>query len=87
MAASDSNLTERRPLEALSPDEIETRLGRLIRDYLQTRSPAIAASIVRHIDTLCAHPGFEGGSAQRCVYLRLKMHWRWLAFHPVGAAG
>jgi hypothetical protein len=79
MASTDSKHTDLRPLGALSPDEIESRLGRLIRHYLKTRSPAIAGSVVRHIDSLCAHPAFEGGSAERCTYLRLKMHWRWLA--------
>lgn len=65
--------------EDQSPDTIEQRLGQLIRHYLQTRSPAIASSVVRHIEILCAHPGFEGDSAERCAYLRLKTHWRWLA--------
>lgn len=68
-----------RQLSLLTPDAIEQRLGRLIRHYLQSRSPAIALSVVRHIECLCAHPGFEGDSAQRCVYLRMCTHWRWLA--------
>ena len=66
-------------LETLPPNAIEQRLGGLIRHYLRTRSPAIAQSVVRHIETLCTHPAFEGDSAQRCAYLRLRMHWRWLA--------
>lgn len=68
-------------LTELPPDAIEQRLGQLIRHYLQTRSPAIAGSVVRHIETLCAHPAFEGGSGELCAYLRLKTHWRWLANH------
>ena len=85
MASTDTKHADLRPLEALSPDEIESRLGRLIRHYLETRSPAIAGSVVRHIDSLCAHPAFEGGSAERCSYLRLKRHWRWLAAGTVTA--
>ncbi len=63
----------------VSTDMIEQRLGKLIRHYVQTRSPAIASSVVRHIEMLCTHPGFEGGSSELCSYLRLKTHWRWLA--------
>ncbi|WP_078118294.1 hypothetical protein [Thiosocius teredinicola] len=66
-------------LDQLPPDAIEERLAHLIRHYLQTRSPAIAGSVVRHIETLCAHPAFEGGATELCSYLRLKTHWRWLA--------
>ncbi|MCB1786829.1 MAG: ATP dependent RNA helicase [Chromatiaceae bacterium] len=67
-------------------EALEQRLGQLIRHYLETRSPAIANSVVRHIELLCSHPGFEGGSGVLCSYLRLKAHWRWLA-GPTGTAG
>lgn len=73
-------------VEPTSAESLENRLGQLIRHYLQTRSPAIAGSVVRHIELLCAHPGFEGDSAQLCAYLRLKQHWRWLATAPSAAA-
>ena len=63
----------------LPPETIEHRLGKLIRDYVWTRSPTIAQSVVQHIEQLCAHPGFDGEPAQRCAYLRLRAHWRWLA--------
>jgi len=65
--------------DVVSTESIEQRLGQLIRHYVQTRSPAIAGSVVRHIELLCAHPGFEGGGSELCAYLRLKTHWRWLA--------
>jgi hypothetical protein len=67
------------PLDERSPDAIEQRLGRLIRHYLRTRSPTIARWVVQHIETLCAHPGFEGDPSERCAYLRMRAHWRWLA--------
>jgi len=65
---------EPQPTEAL-----ERRIANLIRHYLRTRSPAIAQSVVRHIEQLCSHPGFEGDARARCAYLRLRTHWRWLA--------
>jgi hypothetical protein len=64
---------------AVPPETIERRLGKLIRYYVRTRSPAIAQSVVRHIEQLCAHPGYDGEPAERCAYLRLRAHWRWLA--------
>ena len=42
---------------SLPPETIERRLGKLIRYYVWTRSPAIAQSVVRHIEQLCAHHG------------------------------
>ena len=63
----------------LSPEAIRLRLGHLITRYAQTRSPAIAGTIVRHIELICTHPGFDGDSEDLCSYLRLKTHWRWLA--------
>ncbi len=74
------DLSRPRRLDKLSPHDIEKRLGQLIRLYLRTRSPATASSVVRHIETLCSHPGFEGDQSDRCVYLRLMTQWRWLAY-------
>jgi hypothetical protein len=64
------------------PDPVEQRLGQLIHHYARSRSPAIAQSVVRHIELLCDDPGFEGDCSERCSYLRMKAHWRWLAKHP-----
>lgn len=61
------------------PDVIERHVGRLIREYVRSQSPDIAHSVLRHIEALCLHPGFEGGSRERCAYLRLRAHWRWIA--------
>jgi len=66
-------------LSELPPGAIEQRLGNLIRLYVQRRSPAIARSVVVHIEALCSHPGFESDSTERCAYLRLRAHWCWLA--------
>ena len=65
--------------EITSPETIRLRLGDLITRYAQTRSPALAGSIVRHIEAICTHPGFDGDGEDLCSYLRLKTHWRWLA--------
>jgi hypothetical protein len=62
-----------------SPERIQHELGQLIRGYIETRSPLIAHAVVRRIEMLCAHPAFEGDHAERCSYLRLRAHWRWLA--------
>ena len=66
-------------LAELPPDAIKQRLGDLIRRHVRERSPTIALSVVRHIEALCAHPEFDGDSTDRCGYLRLRAHWRWLA--------
>jgi hypothetical protein len=66
-------------LPALAPEAVRQRLGNLIRHYARTRSPAIARSVVRHIDALCSHPELECDATERCAYLRLRTHWRWLA--------
>ena len=76
-----------RRLHHLEPEAIERQLGQLMRHYLRTRSPAIALSVVRHIETLCEHPRFGGGSSERCAYLRLRAHWRWLAGCRTATAG
>lgn len=68
-----------RCLAELAPDAIERRLDNLIRHYVRLRSATIARSVVSHIEALCAHPGFEGDSTERCAYLRLRVHWSWLA--------
>jgi hypothetical protein len=79
MTSIGKNSTLSTRLKNRSSDDIEQRIGSLIGHYLCSRSPAIALSVVRHIELLCAHPGFEGDTAQRCVYLRMRAHWRWLA--------
>ena len=74
--------TEGRPikrLEEMTPETIKKRLGRLIRHYVARRSPAIANSVVRHIEVLCAHPAYDGDGQERCAFVRLRAHWRWLA--------
>ena len=78
----EGDLSEIRTLNvphAPSPDAIRLRLGDLITRYTQTRSPVLAGAIVRHIEAICTHPGFDGDSEDLCGYLRLKVHWRWLA--------
>ncbi|MGD8591144.1 MAG: ATP dependent RNA helicase [Chromatiales bacterium] len=70
----DTNLSK-----ASSAEEIEQRIGCLIRHYLRSRSPATALSVVSHIEALCDHPDLVGDAVERCVYLRMRAHWRWLA--------
>ena len=63
----------------LTPQDLETRLGHLIRGYLNQRSAALANAVVRHIEILCAHPDYCGCWEERCAYRRLAWHWRGLA--------
>lgn len=69
----------------LAPQEIERRIGRLIRASLNGRSAALASEIVRHIDALCAHPDDRRSAEERCVLRRMAGHWRRLAW--IGADG
>lgn len=63
----------------LTPQDLEIRLGQLIRRYLSQRSVALADAVVRHIEILCAHPDYTGCWEERCAYRRLAWHWRGLA--------
>lgn len=67
------------PLVQIKPESLEQRLGTLMRRYLRTRSPALARLVVRHIEALCAHPGYHATPEQRCVYRKMAAHWRCLA--------
>lgn len=64
----------------LTPQEIERRIGRLIRASLNGRSATLASEIVRHIDALCAHPDDRRSAEERCVLRRMAGHWRRLAW-------
>lgn len=64
---------------SLTPQDLEIRLGQLIRRYLSQRSVALADAVVRHIEILCAHPDYTGCWEERCAYRRLAWHWRGLA--------
>ena len=63
----------------LEPEDIENRIHYLLKFYTQARSPAIAQSIARHLELLAEHPLFEASGNQRCEYLRMRNHWRWLS--------
>ena len=70
---------------ALEPEDIEHRIHYLLKFYTQARSPAIAQSIARHLELLAEHPLFEASGNQRCEYLRMRNHWRWLSrLKPTG---
>jgi hypothetical protein len=60
-------------------DIVAQQLGRLIRRYTETRSARIAHAVVHHLDMLRNHPAFDGTDQARCVYLRMRSHWRLLA--------
>jgi len=87
MATKTAELRRVTRLDELPPETIKRRLRQLIRYYLSCRSPAIASSVVRHIEVLCAHPAYDGDSDERCAFLRLRVHWRWLARARVSGQG
>jgi len=64
---------------ALEPEDIENCIHYLLKFYTRARSPAIAQSIARHLELLAEHPLFEASGNQRCDYLRMRNHWRWLS--------
>ena len=64
----------------LAPQEIEIQLGQLICECLHRRSTDLAASVVQHVEALCAHPDYRGSWEERCAYRRLARHWSGLAW-------
>ena len=68
------------PQHQLAPQEIEVRVGSLIRGYLHHRSTALAVAVARHIEALCDHPDYRGSWEERCAYRRLARHWNGLAW-------
>lgn len=82
MASHSTSIPVSDPAKHDSADSIRQQICNLIRRYVENRSSTIAVSIVQHIEALCDHPGFNGTSSDRCAYLRLKTHWRWLADNP-----
>jgi hypothetical protein len=63
-----------------SPEQIEVRIGLLIRLYLTDQHSIIAQAVVDHINAILAHSGFVKTIERRCLYLRLAAHWRCLAW-------
>lgn len=74
------NKFEENPLNRLSPNQIEVRLGLLIQLYFHRRSECLAKSIAAAIGDLLAHPDFDVPFEQRCAFRHLEMHWRCLAW-------
>jgi len=64
---------------AIPSQDLEHRVGDLIRRYVYQRSQDLAQSVVSHLEALCLHPDYDGDAAQRCAYRRLARHWRWLS--------
>ncbi len=80
------NVWSPRHPQMLAPQEIEARLGQLIRGYLHRRSTALAAAVAQHIETLCAHPDYRGSWEERCALRRLARHWNGLAWFATDQA-
>ncbi len=62
------------------PQQIEGRIGLLVRLYLINQHSMIAQAVADHVNAVLAHPGFVNTIEQRCIYLRLAAHWRCLAW-------
>ncbi len=63
-----------------NPEQIEVRIGLLIRLYFTDQHSIIAQAVADHINAILAHPGFVKTIERRCLYLRLARHWRYLAW-------
>lgn len=63
-----------------SAEQIEERIGLLIRLYLSDQHSVIAQAVVDHINAILAQPRFVKTIERRCLYLRLAAHWRCLAW-------
>jgi hypothetical protein len=84
---TNPEISETPDLSALASENLEHRLEKLIRCYVQRRSQDLTHAVVRHLEALCLHPDYDGDLAQRCAYRRLVQHWRWLSQDLRRAAG
>jgi len=62
------------------PEQIEKRIGMLIRLYLKANNPVIAEAVVEHINAILIFPGFIVDIKQRCAFRRLATHWHCIAW-------
>ncbi len=60
----------------LSPEDVESKLGHLIRIYLRSRSKVVAGSVVSTLQILLCHPDYKGTLSQRCTYRKILEHWK-----------
>ncbi len=61
------------------PEQLEKRVGVLVRLYLSDKNRFIAAAVVEHINAILAAPGFIMDVRQRCILRRLARHWHCIA--------
>lgn len=62
------------------PEQIEMKIGMLMRLYLKEQNQSIATSVEQHINALLAHLGYISDAKQRCLFLRMAAQWRCLAW-------
>ncbi len=60
----------------LSPDDVESKLGHLIRIYLRSQSAVVARSLVSTLQLLLCHPDYKGSLSQRCAYRKMLQYWK-----------
>lgn len=65
--------------ETSDAEQLEQHLENLLTSYQIQRSPTLAQTLVKCLETLIAHPQLSGGDEQRCQYCRLVRRWRYLA--------
>ncbi len=62
------------------PEKIRVKIKLLIRLYLKDPDQFIAKSVATHIAAMLADPGYISDAGQRCMFRKLEMHWRCLAW-------
>lgn len=62
------------------PEQIRVKIKLLIRLYLKDPNQFIAKSVATHIAAMLADPKYISDAEQRCLFRKLEMHWRCLAW-------
>ncbi|MCF6204753.1 MAG: hypothetical protein L3J59_13975 [Methylococcaceae bacterium] len=62
------------------PEKIRIKIKLLIRLYLKDPNQLVAKSVATHIAAMLADPEYIKDAKQRCLFRKLEMHWRCLAW-------
>jgi hypothetical protein len=67
--------------EGDTPENIENRIGLLIRLYVCQPEQEIAMAVVKHINAILAHPKYITNTMARCQLRKLSEHWRYMIWN------
>lgn len=63
-----------------TPEQIKVKIRMLIQLYLKGPDLFVAKAVAKHIAAMLAHPGYITDVEQRCLFRKMEMHWRCLAW-------